>query len=348
MVDSIKVISGWITAKSVRLHVGLVIGLLLLDAAITLQSGHFWMVAPRAALLYVLIISAIYIGRWLVQKFMVKGQWWPLLLFSLLSIVFLSTAGAFGMGYLLNLLDGADFTTIVITIPLLVTIAVLTGGVISLIRVLFKQQQAEAQALQYQKDAEIRQLTEKLSPHFLFNVLHTLYGLSINAPQQVPDLLLQLSGLLRYNVYSSNLPLVLLDEEIAHLNNYIALQRVRMHDRLALKMDVSNSNHQIKIAPLLLMTFVENAFKHARQSLSDTIKIDIELQTNAQNIYFRINNSKAEYTKQQQQHSDAKSGFGLPATIQRLNLLYPDAYTLSYGEKDNNFEVNLILSNRFE
>ncbi len=347
MVDSIKVISGWITAKSVRLHVGLVIGLLLLDAAIALQSGHFWMVAPRAVLVYIVLISAIYTGRWLVQRFLVKSQWGLLLLFGTKAVSLLSAIGAFGMGYLLNIPDGADILALILITALLVAIAALAGGIASLVRILFRQQQAEAQALRYQKDAEIRHLTEKLSPHFLFNVLHTLYGLSINAPQQVPDLLLQLSGLLRYNVYSRDLPLVLLDEEIAHLDNYIALQRVRMHDRLELKTDISNSNSQIKIAPLLLMTFVENAFKHARQSLSATIKIDIDLRTNAQNIYFRITNSKAENTEQQQ-YSDAKSGFGLPATIQRLNLLYPDAYTLSYGEKDNNFEVELTLSNRFE
>ncbi|GAB2700701.1 hypothetical protein GCM10027037_26980 [Mucilaginibacter koreensis] len=156
------------------------------------------------------------------------------------------------MYYLLGYHDGANISSLVVITPLLVIVSILIGSLISILRILVRQQLSEAQALEYQKNAEIKQLTEKLSPHFLFNILNTLYGLSINAPQQVPDLLLQLSGLLQYNVYSSNLTLVLLDEEIAYLSNYIALQRVRMMDRLKLEIKISNSGSHIRIAPLLL------------------------------------------------------------------------------------------------
>lgn len=339
--DSIKVISGWIFSKSIKLHLFLILGLLLLTALIAIQKINFQSVVPRALLVYLLLIISIYDGRWLCHRFLLKNRWWQLALWGVVTIGFISVTGVAGMLYQLGYTHG-DLSGFVVITPLLVTVTVCTGSIATIVRVLLRKQQTEARVMQYQKEAEMKQLADRISPHFLFNALNNLYGLSINHPQKVPALLLQLSDLLRYNVYVSNKEFVLLDDELAHLQNYVALEEIRLKDRLQLTLHLSNTDTQLKIAPLLLITFVENAFKHAKHSFSETIEVHIKLHTTSQHIYFSVSNSCADKLENGQE-SKSQYGFGLPSAIQRLNLLYPDAHTLTFGKKSKNYEVDLKL-----
>jgi two-component system LytT family sensor kinase len=343
-VDSIKVISRWVFTKSIKLHLFLIFGLLLLTALITLQKVNYQSIAPRALIVYLLLIISIYNGRWLCHRFLLKNRWWQLILLGVVTIGLISVTGIVGMLYQLGYTDG-DLSGFIVITPLLVTVAVFAGSIASIVRVLLRQQQTEATIMQYQKEAEIKQLTERISPHFLFNALNNLYGLSINYPQKVPVLLLQLSDLLRYNVYVSNKDFVFLDDELAHMQNYIALEEIRLKDRLKLTLQMSNTETRFKIAPLILMTFVENAFKHAKQSFSETIEVRIKLHATMENIYFSVSNSCSDKLENGQK-SEPQFGFGLPTVIQRLNLLYPDAHTLTFGKKGRYYEVDLKLQSR--
>jgi len=346
IVDATKVISNQIFARGIKLHLFFITALMLLFVTIVLQSSFYQTVAPRAVFVYLLLICAIYTGRWLSKQFVILNKWPHLLLFSSLSITLLSAIGMIGMYHLLGYTDGTDDVSgLVVITPLIITIAVFAGGIVSVVRVVWRQQVKETSIIQQQKEMEINQLTARLTPHFLFNTLNNLYGLSINEHERVPDLLLRLSGLLRYHVYSTNQSYVLLNNEMTYLHDFIVLEQIRMKDRLNLNLELTNTHKQLKIAPLLLMGFVENAFKHAKHSLEDTIGIDIKLSTTPEYIYIKVSNTLADEMVTET-GIEGQSGFGLASTILRLDLLYPNAYNLTYGEQNNRYEVNLKLESR--
>jgi len=345
IMDATKVILNRIFAGGIKLHLFFISTLMLLTATITLQSRLYKAVAPRAVFVYLLLICSIYTGRWLSKQFLVMNRWLQLILFCSLTISLLSAVGVLGLYHLLGYKDGADLSGIVVITPLLVTTAVFAGGMVSVVRIVWRQQVKESLILRQQKEMEITQLTARLSPHFLFNTLNNLYGLSINEHQRVPDLLLRLSGLLRYHVYSTNQPFVLLNNELTYLQDFIALEQIRMKDRLTLNLELTNTHAQLKIAPLLLMSFVENAFKHAKQSLEDAIGIEIKLSTTPEYIYLKVCNTCADEMVTLK-GIEGQSGFGLRSTILRLDLLYPNAYNLTYGEVNKRYEVNLKLESR--
>jgi hypothetical protein len=125
-------------------------------------------------------------------------------------------------------------------------------------------QQFEAERQQQQLMAEVNNLKSQIAPHFLFNTLNNLYGLAVGKSDKLPHLMLRLSNLLRHSLYETQKPLVPINDEMAVLKSYIELESVRLEDDLKLRLKDSvpaDSNYQI--APLILIVFMENAFKHA-------------------------------------------------------------------------------------
>ena len=112
------------------------------------------------------------------------------------------------------------------------------------------------------KEAELNLLRAQIHPHFLFNTLNNLYGLTLEKSELAPELVLRLSGLLDYMLYRCNQPLVMLKDELEQLQNYIELEQIRYGKGLRLRVQIEGQPKEIQIAPMLLFTFVENAFKH--------------------------------------------------------------------------------------
>ncbi|HMF70908.1 MAG TPA: histidine kinase, partial [Flavitalea sp.] len=196
-----------------------------------------------------------------------------------------------------------------------------------------------------QKQSELELLRSQLSPHFLFNTLHNLYGLSVTEPSAIPPLLIKLADLLRYSVYETRKEFVLLQDELAYIYNYIDLEKIRLGDRLECVADINMNNYKdVKIAPLILITFIENAFKHAKDSVEEKIYIAISLNINQGEICFTILNSHRDQVTQKKGISEA-SGQGLPNTIRRLDLLYPNKYSLFQQKELNMYRVELKLKN---
>lgn len=234
--------------------------------------------------------------------------------------------------------DTANAFLIIFTSTLLAILVALTGTAFSLVS-RNKIQATESMALVSQ--SELQLLQSQLSPHFLFNTLNNLYGLSLVKDDKLPGLLLKLSELLRYSVYQSSNTFVPLNEELSYIKNYIEFEKIRLEDRLSLFLDLEESE-QVSIAPMLLIVFVENAFKHAKNTTDQSIRIDINLKIWEDRILFSAYNS---FDPAQVKHNifNKNSGLGLENARRRLALLYPDKHELSMEETANTYKVLLQL-----
>lgn len=242
-----------------------------------------------------------------------------------------------------KLADNPHLISFALTVFDLFLLSAFIGAFISLIRNRTKNKLVVAQTEQAQSKSELELLKSQLSPHFLFNTLNNLYGLSISEYQKVPSLLLKLSDLLRYSIYETKEMFVPLSDELEYLKNYIDFEKIRLGKRLQLNVNlIEITDRDPKIVPMLLIVFVENAFKHSKNSQHENIYINLNLELSESSILFRIKNSfnksnvNSELKKKQ-------SGFGLENVRKRLNLLYPEGHNLEIKESDNDFCINLKL-----
>lgn len=189
--------------------------------------------------------------------------------------------------------------------------------------------------------SELQLLQSQLSPHFLFNTLNNLYGLSLVKDDKLPGLILKLSDLLRHSVYQSSDTFVPLNDELDYIKNYIEFEKIRLEDRLSLTVNLEESA-AATIAPMLLIVFIENAFKHSKNSADQRIVIDVNLKVWENNILFSIFNT-FDNSQIQNNALNKNSGLGLENVKRRLELLYPNKYELSFEEKSNTYKVLLQL-----
>lgn len=187
-----------------------------------------------------------------------------------------------------------------------------------------------------QLQTELKYLRAQINPHFLFNGLNTIYGSIDRSNQQARDVLLQFSDLLRYNLYEADVDWVELDKEIVYLQNYVALQRARSNSNLRIELEISATNKTVRIAPLLFVAFVENAFKYSTREDNRVNEIRISLQQSGNRVIFECTNA---YEQQEQE----PGGIGLNNVIRRLELLYKDRYVLDIKKEQHTYRVQLIL-----
>lgn len=187
-----------------------------------------------------------------------------------------------------------------------------------------------------QLKTELAFLKSQVNPHFLFNTINDIYALTRQQSEQAPDALLKLSELLRYMLRESDDPLVPLGKEIEYLENVIELQKIGQKGRSYIDFKVIGNIEQQKIAPLILINFIENAFKHGIFNNPATpITILIKLDTTT--VHFRIQNRVNTFKK------DKTGGIGLVNVKRRLALIYPDKHKLLITQDPANFTVDLKI-----
>lgn len=187
--------------------------------------------------------------------------------------------------------------------------------------------------------AEMDLLKAQIHPHFFFNTLNSLYALTMVKSDKGPEVVLQLSELMHYVLYEANAPQVSLETEIAHLRNYIEIEQLRFGDRLELQFDVPADLSGKMIAPLLLLPFIENAFKHSLSHETEKAWIHIDIRLRQQAICMKVAN-----TWHPAEHKDKLPGIGLKNVRKRLELSYPGGHELDIRPDSNIFEVYLKLS----
>ena len=202
----------------------------------------------------------------------------------------------------------------------------------------FIAQQFEADKNQQQLMAEVNNLKSQIAPHFLFNTLNNLYGLAVDKSEKLPDLMLRLSNLLRHSLYETQKPLVPIAEEISVLKSYIELESIRLENDLQLKFDNTvPDDSPFRIAPLLLIVFVENAFKHSR--LVQLAAVNIYISTSIENNTFTL----LVMNNYNQEKESATGGIGLANVKRRLDVLYP-GHDLTINKDEEFFTLSLQLT----
>jgi LytS/YehU family sensor histidine kinase len=187
------------------------------------------------------------------------------------------------------------------------------------------------------KEQELNYLKMQIHPHFLFNTLNTLYGFALKKADETPEMILKLSNLLDYLLYQANKPFVLLSEEINHIEDYIELEKMRFNNTLDVMFNYDAINENTKIAPMLLIPFVENSFKHGSLK-NGVLKIRIHLSSTAKNMVFTIENSSLN------NNTTINKGIGLENIQKRLDLLYKNNYNLNIINSETTFKVTLDLN----
>ena len=186
---------------------------------------------------------------------------------------------------------------------------------------------------------ELNFLRAQFNPHFLFNSINSIYGHIDKTNKGARDMLLVFSDMLRYQLYECNVDLIELDKEVNYIKNYIALQKSRMDERIKVSFYADNINGNIKIAPLLLITFIENAFKYVGFNERIDNVVNIGLNYTDGNLYFRIYNTKDTFINP----TESSSGLGIANTKRRLELIYPGKHQLKINDNEDSYQITLIL-----
>jgi LytS/YehU family sensor histidine kinase len=212
---------------------------------------------------------------------------------------------------------------------------------IILIAIKYYRDQKDIVALKEQKKTtELNLLRNQLNPHFLFNTLNNLYALALKKSDKTPEVIAKLSEILDYILYQCKDNYVPVYKEIELLENYIALEKVRYGSRVTIVFK-KTIEQNINIAPLILLTFVENAFKHGVSQELKTAIIEMSIKTSASEIIFKLKNSKPQ--AHIEKNSSEKKSIGMQNTEKQLELLYPDAYQLIVNNTATNYSLELKL-----
>ncbi|MFP2995098.1 histidine kinase [Spongiivirga sp. MCCC 1A20706] len=217
---------------------------------------------------------------------------------------------------------------------------------IKLVQHWYKTEGSRQQLAQEKTAAELKLLKSQLHPHFLFNTLNSLYALTLEQSKKTPDVVLKLSSLLNYMLYDCNKPLVPLEKELTYINDYILLEQLRYGNKLSLSYETSGDFTAHRIAPLIILPFIENAFKHGASQHTQAPWIRCNLLVDGKQFHLQIENSIDPTQAVNEQiigeEDRTSQGVGLINVKKRLELLYKDRYTLHIAE-DDSFLVNLKL-----
>ncbi|MCX2453682.1 histidine kinase [Pedobacter sp. PLR] len=193
-------------------------------------------------------------------------------------------------------------------------------------------------------ELESRFLKSQVNPHFLFNTLNNIYALSLKKSERTPVIIEKLESLLHYMLYECKEDLVELDDEFTFTNSYIALEKLRHNEeQCTITTTIKGMTSGHKIAPLLLINFLENAFKHGTKTSFGKSWINMDIEVLKKELHFKLKNSKPEGATHQV-FSEYQGGIGLKNVKRRLEILYPKRHKLTIHNAPDHFEIYLILN----
>lgn len=184
--------------------------------------------------------------------------------------------------------------------------------------------------------AELALLRSQINPHFFFNTLNNLYGLVVEKSEKAPEVVLKLSDMMRYTIYEGKEDLVAVKDEISYLKNYVELHKIRYQKKVEI-LFTHDVQEGLKVAPLLFIVLLENAFKHGVEKIREDAFIHIRMQSRGKHLFFKIENSFDKST------SNLNNGIGLNNLKKRMEYLYPHRHELLVEEKESVYKVQLNL-----
>jgi two-component system, LytTR family, sensor kinase len=203
----------------------------------------------------------------------------------------------------------------------------------------FETRKANAEKLLHEHKFELELLKAQINPHFFFNTLNNIYSLVYKKSDEAPAALMKLSDIMRYMLYESKAEKVPLNMELEHLESFIELQKLRFKDQGFIDYSIKGNTSQQHIPPMLLLSFVENAFKHCKKKVENP-GIIIRLEAEADKLAFSVKN----YIQENEKTLDHEgNGIGLQNTRRRLELIYPGCHRLSITKDNDIYNVNLEI-----
>jgi len=204
----------------------------------------------------------------------------------------------------------------------------------------FESQKFKDELIKERQAGEIALLRSQVNPHFLFNTLNNIYSLVYNKSDEAPEAVMKLSSIMRYMLYDSNTEIVAVNKEVEYLYSFIDLQQLRITRKGFVEIKVTGSMENRTIAPMLLIPFVENAFKHGEKNHAPGIIIHLNLEPDR--LIFTVENF---IKANPETPADESGGFGLQNLKRRLGLLYPDKHILIINQSENKFKIELTILN---
>jgi len=214
-----------------------------------------------------------------------------------------------------------------------------TGAAFKLLMDYARSQKRLGEVFKEKSEAELNFLKSQINPHLLFNSLNAIYFLIDKQNVAARQSLLQFSDLLRYQLYDCNADRIEIEKEVTYLQDYIKLQRIRKDQSYEIQMNIGPEVSGFQITPLLLIPFVENAFKHISHHHDRRNYVQVDLSRDNGVLHFRVENSR-----ERQQGSGSGGGIGLNNVKRRLALLYPEKHELKIRDNDATFTVSLTLN----
>ena len=194
-------------------------------------------------------------------------------------------------------------------------------------------------ALQKEKTAsELKFLKAQMNPHFLFNTLNGIYALSRSKAEETPEMILKLSSILNYTLYECTVDAVPIVREWELIENYVDLELMRRGEHLSVTINQSIENKIMEMAPLILIGFVENAFKHLKPNEQGIGEVSIELRQEKKTLSFDVSN-----TVGATENLKSKNGIGMKNMRQQLDILYPNRYSLNINREKGRHTINLTI-----
>jgi hypothetical protein len=282
------------------------------------------------------LILPVYIHFYLVDNYFDKKKYWIYGIWALILVL----ASSFFAQWFVEFMWSPEGENINAFLDPLVVIIVTTGVKYYYKGIKLQLQLHEAKAKQYK--AELDLLKFQVNPHFFFNTLNNLFSMARkHEDQSTAKGIAKLSHLMRYMIYDCNTDKIELEKEIEQIRNFIELQKLRFSkdDTVKINFNISGNTSQVRITPMLLIPFVENAFKHG-VSLKKYSPIDINLFVENSTLLFSVKNNINKLIKGR---DDRTSGIGLNNVKKRLQLLYPHKHTLSISDTNDEFEVKLQI-----
>ncbi|NER15029.1 GHKL domain-containing protein [Leptobacterium flavescens] len=207
----------------------------------------------------------------------------------------------------------------------------------------YKTQQALEEAGRKEQEAKLSGLKAQINPHFLFNTLNTIYSSALKKDDKTPEMILKLSDNFRYILQQTQKERVPLKKEIAHIKDYISLQQIRLASKIAVDLNIELDDDEQLIAPLLIISFLENAFKYTSLLKGSGHPIKIRVTLKNRQFYFYCENPFSKKSAEDIDKNWEQSGIGISNTKKRLQFLYPEKHKLNIDDTQNIFRVTLQL-----
>ena len=277
--------------------------------------------------------------EWLAPR-MLRKRGLTSYLFSLLglALVFIVLQGFMKNWLLAPECKGVVFHSYKALFPVLFVTAVSTGY--AMVMYMLEGEKATREVRQERMQSELSFLRSQISPHFIFNILNSIVYLIRSKSDLAEPVTIKLSELMRYMLYESNDAQIPLEKEVSYLENYVELQKIRFEEDVEIRMRIEGETAGQLIEPMLMIPFVENAFKHGVGLVANP-QIEIALKFNENEMHFTVRNK---ITPDTQADKDNNSGIGLQNVRRRLELLYPEAHRLELSRTDEWFVAELWLA----